>query len=116
MVPSPVPIHQQIVRRLLEVFLAFTRLNGGEVFDAPFDIVLSEHDVVQPDLMDFGPRTARQIQPREHVRFRPDLAIEVLSPSTAWIDRGATRDLLARYGLPEYWVVDPDARHWRYGS
>ena len=40
----------------------------------------------------------------------PDLAIEIISPSRAFIDRGRKRDLLARYGLSEYWVVDPHAR------
>ena len=65
------------------------------------------YNVVQPDLMYFGPQTAERIRPDEYVRFPPDLAIEVLSPSTAAIDRGRKRELLARYGLREYWVVDP---------
>ncbi|MGH9346058.1 MAG: Uma2 family endonuclease [Vicinamibacterales bacterium] len=109
-VPSPVPIHQRLVRRLLEIVLEFTKHAGGEVFNAPFDIVLSDYDVVQPDIIYFSPATAARIRPREHVRFRPDLAIEVLSPSTARIDRGRKRELLARHGLPEYWLADYDAR------
>ena len=110
MVPSPLPIHQIVVMRLLDVFLAISRQTGGQVFTAPFDIVLSDFDVVEPDLIYFGPDAATRIKLREHVRFRPDLAIEVLSPSTARIDRGRKRELLARHGLPEYWLVDPDAK------
>jgi Uma2 family endonuclease len=87
-----------------------TREHGGEVFYAPFDIVLSEYNVVQPDLIYFGPDLARRIRPMEHVRFPPDVAIEVLSPSTARNDRGRKRDLMARYRVPEYWIVDPDER------
>ena len=65
---------------------------------------------MQPDLIYFGPETARRIRPMEHVRFPPDVAIEVLSPSTARNDRGRKRDLMARYRVPEYWIVDPDQR------
>jgi Uma2 family endonuclease len=109
-VPSPLPIHEIVKRRLFERLLRYARRYGGEVFDAPFDIVLSEFDVVQPDLIYFGPESSRRIRLHEHVRFAPDLAIEVLSPSTAGIDRGRKRDLLARYRVPEYWIVDPDRR------
>jgi Uma2 family endonuclease len=106
-VPSPLLRHQMVSARLFEALLEYRRVNGGQVFYAPLDIVLSEYDVLQPDLMYFGPRTAERLRPNEYVRFPPDLAIEVLSPSTAKIDRGRKRDLLERYGLREYWVVDP---------
>jgi len=109
-VPSPLPIHEIVKRRLLEMLIRYAATTGGEAFDAPFDIVLSEHDVVQPDLLYFGPEAAARIPLREHVRFRPDLAIEVLSPSTARVDRGRKLDLFARHLLPEYWIVDPDSR------
>lgn len=110
MVPSPLPRHQWISKRLFLAIFELTRRSGGEIFYAPFDIVLSEYNVVQPDLIYFGPELARRIRPREHVRFPPDVAIEVLSPSTARNDRGRKRALMARYQVPEYWVVDPDTR------
>lgn len=110
-VPSPLPIHQVVVLRLYEQLAAFARPASGAVFVAPFDIVLSEYNVVQPDVIYFGAESARRIKLREHVRFTPDLAIEVLSPSTSRNDRGRKRDLMATYGVPEYWVVDPDAHH-----
>lgn len=76
---------------------------------APFDIVLSEYNVVQPDVIYFGAESARRINLREHVRFTPDLAIEVVSPSTSRNDRGRKRDLMATRGVPECWIVDPDS-------
>lgn len=109
-VPSPLPIHEIVKRRLFERLIGYSAVHGGEVFDAPFDIVLSEYDVVQPDILYFAPASARRIRLREHVRFAPDLAIEVVSPSTARADRTFKRRLLERYRVPGYWVVDPDAQ------
>jgi Uma2 family endonuclease len=109
-VPSPLPIHQIVAQRLFLVLHDFTTRAGGAVFVAPFDIVLSEYNVVQPDVLYFGPDSARRIDLHQHVRFTPDLAIEVLSPSTARNDRGRKRNLFARHGVPEYWIVDPDAK------
>ena len=107
-VPSLLPIHQAIVGRLYLALSETARTSGGAVYLAPFDIVLSEYNVVQPDLIYFGPELARRIRPREHVRFPPDAAFEVLSPSTRRNDRGRKRGLLSHYGVPEYWVIDPD--------
>ena len=109
-VPSPLPKHQIISRRLFLALVEWTQRQGGEVFYSPFDIVLSEHNVVQPDLIYFGPNAARRIRLNEHVRFPPDVAFEVLSSSTARNDRGRKRDLMARYRVPEYWVIDPKGR------
>ena len=106
-VPSPLLRHQVVIARLFEALLEYRRAGGGEVFCAPLDLVLSDYDVVQPDLMYFGGESASRLKLNEFVRFPPDVAIEVLSPSTAAIDRGRKRDLFARYGLREYWVVDP---------
>src|SRR5882672_6034105 len=110
MVPSPLPIHQAIVGRLYLALSATAKTHGGAVYLAPLDIVLSEYNVFQTDLIFFGPESARRIRPREHVRFPPDAAFEVLSPSTARNDRGRKRRLLAQYRVPEYWVIDPKER------
>lgn len=105
-VPAPLYRHQIVARRLFEALLEFERRDGGRVCFAPLDIVLSEYNVVQPDVMYFGRASAARLRPNEYVRFPPDLAIEVLSPSTASRDRGRKRDLMSRYEVPEYWVVD----------
>jgi Uma2 family endonuclease len=108
-VPAPMPRHQRVARRLFEWLLEYARHAGGETFFAPLDLVVTDYDVVQPDLMYFGPASAPRINPDEAIRFLPDLAIEVLSPSTARIDRGRKQSLFEHAGLPEYWIVDPAA-------
>jgi Uma2 family endonuclease len=109
-VPSPVLKHQIVSGRLYEALVEYRSRHGGRVFYAPLDIVLSDYDVLQPDLTYFGAERASRLHPDRHVRVVPDLAIEVLSPSTERIDRGRKRDVLARYGLPEFWIVDPRAK------
>ncbi len=109
-VPSPLLRHQIVSQRVLLALVAYADDHGGQVVQPPMDLVLSDYDVLQPDLMYFGPAGAASLDPNDWVRIRPDLAIEVLSPSTAHIDRGRKRDLFARYRVPEYWIIDPDAK------
>jgi Uma2 family endonuclease len=80
---------------------------GGGVVVAPFDIVLSDYDALQPDVVFFGDAKRAGIDPLQGAYVVPDLAIEVLSRSTEARDRGRKMALLAHYGLPEYWLVDP---------
>jgi len=76
---------------------------------APLDIVLTEYDVVQPDVLLFVPEREHLLHLRQVTRVPPDLAIEILSKGTARNDRGRKKRLLAQHGLREYWLVDPDA-------
>ena len=79
------------------------------VLYAPLDIVLTEYDVVQPDLLLFTRERQEPINLPRVTRHSPDLAIEILSSSTASNDRGRKLKLIARHGVQEYWLVDPDA-------
>jgi Uma2 family endonuclease len=106
-IPAPVPRHQRVSRDLLFVLVLHTRSKGGEVLGTPIDVVFSEHDVVQPDLVVFGAARQHLIQAGEPIRHPPDIAVEILSPSTESTDRCRKMQLLARYGVPEYWLVDP---------
>ena len=82
--------------------------NGlGEVFFAPTDVVLSDTDVVQPDLI-FIAKERAHIITEEAVFGAPDLVIEILSPSTAARDEGYKRDLYELHGVKEYWMADVD--------
>lgn len=108
-VPSPLPLHQIVSARLYDVLRDYVRVHGGVVLYAPLDIVLTEYDVVQPDLLFFTREHERLIEPRKVTRHAPDLAIEILSPSTAPNDRGRKMRLLARHSVREYWLVDPEA-------
>jgi len=76
---------------------------------SPIDIVLTEYDVVQPDVVFFRAERRHLINMSKATRAPPDLAVEVLSRSTERRDRGRKMELLARSGVPEYWIVDPVA-------
>ena len=106
-VPTPLPIHQLAVLRLTEIVGEYARLTGGLALFAPLDIVFSEHDVLQPDVVFFERERYREIDLRRPIRVVPNLVVEVLSRSTAARDRGRKREIFARYGVPEYWIVDP---------
>ena len=110
MAPAPRTAHQRTSRRmgtLLDTFVAENDL--GEVFIAPYDVVLSETDVVQPDLL-FVSKERSYIINEDNIRGAPDLVIEILSPSTAQRDRTLKRTLYALHGVPEYWQADTDAK------
>ncbi len=104
--PSPATEHQRIVVRLvLELHNFVTQRGLGEVFVAPLDVVLSEHNVLQPDILFIS--NERMSIVTDRVRGAPDLVIEVLSPSSEARDRTLKATVYARYGVREYWLVDP---------
>ena len=108
--PAPNSAHQRIDIRLgVLLHLFVNEGNLGEVFTAPYDVVLSETDVVQPDLLFISNEHAYIITPA-NAHGAPDLVVEILSPSTAERDRTFKRALYARYGVHEYWLVDPETR------
>jgi Uma2 family endonuclease len=108
--PSPSADHQEAVGllyRLLADYLVEERV--GHAFVSPGEIVFSPRRGVQPDVfivpLDAGrrPESFREVS-------RLLLAAEVLSPTTARADRVAKRTLFREVGVPEYWIVDLDAR------
>lgn len=109
-VPSPIPLHQLVVDRFADQLKAYRRMRGGLLFLSPIDIVFSEFDTAQPDIVFFEHSREHLIDLRKPIRVAPDLAVEVLSPSTAATDRGRKMQMFARYGVREYWLVDPDAK------
>ena len=110
MVPAPNLKHQTVQVRLGERLARFVRENSlGMLFFAPCDVVLSDTDVVQPDLLFVSSDRANLLSSGENVRGAPDIVIEILSPATAERDRGYKRALYAKHGVAEYWMVDPSA-------
>jgi Uma2 family endonuclease len=108
-VPAPIPRHQLVQMRLAEWLGKYAASVGGFAVDAPIDIVFSEYDVLQPDVVFFQPDRAHLVDLDHAIRHAPDLCIEILSPSTEATDRGRKLQVFARYGVPEYWIVDPVA-------
>jgi Uma2 family endonuclease len=81
----------------------------GEVFLAPYDVILADTTIVVPDLA-FVSRSRAELVAERGLEGAPDLAIEVLSAGTRRHDRGAKMKLYARYGVEHYWIVDPETR------
>jgi Uma2 family endonuclease len=108
--PSPTLMHQVVKMRLvriLEDFVAAAR--AGAVVDAPYDVLLSRHDIFQPDIL-FVSALRRALLGEKHAEGAPDLVVEVLSPSTESRDRVAKAKRYAAFGVREMWLADPEAK------
>jgi Uma2 family endonuclease len=106
--PAPSPLHQRLSKRLQRRLEDYFEVRGlGEVFNAPIDVVLARHDIVEPDLV--IATQPGQISSRA-IEGAPLLVVEILSPSTRRRDRGIKMRRYAELGVPHYWIVDPDGR------
>jgi Uma2 family endonuclease len=108
-VPSPLPLHQIVADNIAELLRGYAQAHGGIAITSPLDIVFSEYNVLQPDVVFFSAVRRHLVKLREVIRDHPDLVVEVLSPSTQATDRGRKLQAFARFGVPEYWIIDPDA-------
>ncbi|MEW6238352.1 MAG: Uma2 family endonuclease [Candidatus Omnitrophota bacterium] len=110
MVPSPLIYHQRVSRNLMRLIEDFVlEKNLGEVYYAPLDVVLSDINVVQPDILFVSIENAGIITDK-NIQGAPDLVIEILSLSSDHKDKVLKRNLYAKFGVKEYWLVDPDAK------
>lgn len=110
MTPAPDTDHQVILVDLVSALRSYTRRAGlGTVLAAPTDVILSDHNVVQPDLL-FVSQERLSIVQKRGVFGAPDLVVEILSPSTATRDLGTKRELYSKFEVREYWIVDPMSR------
>jgi Uma2 family endonuclease len=107
--PSPNTRHQVLVGRLYFAIEQFLRQHRslGRVFLAPFDVVFTRWDVVEPDLL-FIAGDQAGILTDKNVHGAPALVIEILSPGTRKVDEQIKRRLFERGGVREYWLVDPE--------
>src|SRR2546428_13236473 len=107
--PSPRRAHQKAVGNLFAILHAWVRAHDlGEVYVAPFDVILDPRTTVEPDLV-FVVKDRLAIVAERGVEAAPDLLVEVLSPGTARRDRVRKLNAYARHGVRHYWLVDPEA-------
>jgi len=109
MSPTPITIHQRIVSRLIiNIGNFLEKSNTGEIFTAPFDVFLDEtSNAVQPDLLVVLNNSKQIIDENGTIHGVPDLIIEVLSPGNKMHDLVTKKELYERFGVKEYWVIDP---------
>lgn len=105
--PSPNVLHQTIIGILFEVLRQAARDTGSKVMLSPMDVTLADDTILQPDLL-YVSKIRRHII-KERVEGPPDLVIEIIS-GTSRRDRVEKLDLDARYGVAEYWIVEPDSQ------
>jgi Uma2 family endonuclease len=106
--PSPNTKHQRVSGNLFWLIRSHLEAHPvGKVFYAPFDIVLSRFDVVEPDLLYMSNERAAAVLTPQNTQGAPELIVEIASPGTRKRDETIKRRLYERMGVTEYWVVDP---------
>jgi len=105
---SPTMRHQQISMNLTLMIGSWLEAHPqGRLFYAPFDVVFSKFDVVEPDVL-YVSNERSNVLTAPNVQGAPDLVIEIGSPSTRQRDETIKRRLYERSNVVEYWIVDPD--------
>jgi Uma2 family endonuclease len=116
MSPAPTTGHQRVVGNFFGTIWHFLQQNPlGEVFAAPADVIFSEINVFQPDVV-FLSKQKLDILTRENIQGAPDLVIEVLSPGTENRDRTIKLKAYSKFGVQEYWMANEKkeaAEVWR---
>jgi Uma2 family endonuclease len=109
--PSASKRHQIISMRLSSWLFFHTDTNAlGQVLAAPMDVRLDRDLVVQPDILFIRAGSPADDPAELRVAGPPNLAVEILSPSTAVRDLNRKREIYEQYGVEEYWIIDPDRK------
>ena len=116
--PAPSWLHQQAAMEFLFLVRPYAHRCALDCYIAPAEVAFSPRRSVEPDLFVVPRMDGRRATHFEEVQ-RLVLAVEVISPSSARADRYRKRHLYQSEDVPEYWIVDPDARfveRWRPGG
>ncbi len=107
MAAAPNMKHQSVQSVIGGQVQPFVMSSGrGWVFFSPTDVMFSDNDTVQPDLI-FVSKEREHIITDANIQGAPDLVVEIISPSSASRDWRDKLDLYERHGVAEYWLVDP---------
>ena len=106
--PSRTPYHQEVSQNLMLKIRQFAVIDNklGKVLPGPIDLYFEETETFIPDII-FISRERNHIIGEEKTEGAPDIVFEVLSPSTAYYDLRPKKDVYAKHGVKEYWIVDP---------
>ncbi len=108
MSPSPTLSHQRLSSRLFKLIERLAP--GGTVLYAPLDVYLDEENVAQPDVFWATEGGTCKLVEGKYLSGAPDLTVEILSPGTVLRDKRDKFRLYEKFGVREYWIVDPDER------
>ena len=112
----PIVLHQDII--LNTAFILKPIIPNGRIYISPIEVYLDEHNIPQPDLVWVAPNSICKVE-RKRLVGAPDLIVEVLSPSTAKLDKTTKFSLYEKHGSLEYWLVDPEYTQievWKRGT
>jgi Uma2 family endonuclease len=108
--PAPGTRHQEVLLNLTLILAPYVRSSGhGKFFLSPFDCIMSEITIVEPDLLYLDDSRLPFVSDRG-IEGAPTLAVETISPYSKQIDRRRKMALYATHNVTWYWIVDPDAR------
>jgi len=110
MSPVPNPEHQRILKKLFRAMDTFIKNKYlGEVNFAPYDVILNQGNVAQPDIFFIAKANAGRVSSKGYEGV-PDLTVEIISPSSHYRDTVEKKALYERFGVKEYWLIDPANR------
>jgi|SRR3990172_4176153 len=110
MTPAPTTIHQIISGNVFIKMTAFVKeKSAGLVLYAPVDVYIDEENAFQPDIV-FVSKQRRDIIKDDGIHSAPEIVIEILSPSTAYYDMKKKFRMYEKFGVKEYWIVDPEMK------
>ena len=107
MSPSPTTYHQIIANNISTLLTQYVRKNKlGTILFSPIDVYFEKHETYQPDII-FVSKERKEIIGEKKIEGAPDLVIEILSESNAYYDLKHKKNIYEKYGVKEYWIVDP---------
>ena len=110
MTPSPTIFHQIISANLFKAIVKFMdEKKTGIVLYSPIDVYLGDENALQPDIV-FISKQRRDLIKDDGIHGAPDMVIEILSPSTAYYDIKKKYKIYEKFGVKEYWIVDPEMK------
>jgi Uma2 family endonuclease len=103
---APVPEHQDLVGNTYVLLRQRAKERGGHAYIAPLDVYFDETNIFQPDIIYLAQESKCEVGEKRLIGA-PDLIVEVLSPGTARFDRKQKFNIYEKYGVREYWLIDP---------
>jgi Uma2 family endonuclease len=106
---APKPIHQEISSELEFAIKLFLKNNDiGKMYHAPIDVFFDDENQTQPDILFIKKDREFIIDKQEGIMGAPDLIVEILSPGSYKADKIDKKNLYERFGVKEYWIIDPN--------